>query len=243
MSSNPRKRQKHLERRAAKRKEKKHFQMKEQHAGLPERLSAASKYPVLDATLGASLEDQGMGWVLFSRSMPNGLVAAVLFLVDRYCLGVKNVIAQILPRVTYDNQIIRKMRSDLEALPAPPEEVRKFLEEAVAYARRLGFAPHPDYDRAMLLFGDIDSSRSGATFEFGKDGKPLYINGPNETPEQARRILATLNHSCGGPDGYHFTLMEGPGSPMSVPEVLQGGSLSLPFAGVDEDEDEDEDES
>jgi hypothetical protein len=237
MSSNPKKRQKSLERRAAKRKEKKHEIVRTQHAGLAERLSAANKHPVLHASLGTNLEEQGMGWVLFSRLMPNGLVAVVLFLVDSYCLGVKNVIAQILPRASYDSKIIGKMRSDLSARPAPPAEVRKFLEEVVAYSRRLGFAPHPEYERAMLLFGDIDARESDARFEFGKNGKPCYINGPNETPAQARQILATLNHSCGGPDGYNFSLLEGPGSPMSIPAVLQGGTLSLPIDDEDEDED------
>ncbi len=237
MSSNPRKRQKQLERKAAKRKEKRHLQSRAHSAGLPEQLSAASKYPVLHCWMPTFANDSGIGWVVLSRALPNGTVAVSSFLVDYYCLGVKNAHAEILPRVTYDRKYVQKIGKEMPIHEAPPAAARKFIEQAIAYAHDLGFQPHPDYERARLLFGDIDPSQSDATFEFGKDGKPFYISGPHDSTERSRQVLAILNHSR-GPGGYEYLVAFEPSGALPLPDG-EGGIDALPF----DDEDEDEDES
>src|SRR5207237_10557142 len=102
MATDPRKRQKKLERRNAKRQEKKHRLVRAQHAGVGERLAAATHYPVLDSWITEDLWTQGIGWALLSRQLPDGSVAVAVFLVDRYCLGVKHAVAAVLARYTYD---------------------------------------------------------------------------------------------------------------------------------------------
>jgi hypothetical protein len=232
MSSNPRKRQKQLERRAAKRKEKRHLQSRAQHAGLPEQLSAASKHPVLHCWMPDFKADRGLGWVVLSRAVPNGTVAVASFLVDYWCLGVKNAHAEILSRVSYDNKYVHKLHRDMALHDAPPAEARKFIEQAIAYAHDLGFGPHPDYERARILLGDIDATQSDATFEFGKNGKPYYVSGPHDTTERSRQILAILNHSR-GPGGFEYIVGFEPSGALPLPEDEEGAG-ELPF---DDEED------
>jgi hypothetical protein len=207
MPADPRKRQKKLERRAAKRKEKKHSVIRSQSSGLPGQLSAASKFPVLNCWI---VEEDGIGSLHLSRAFPNGQVAAANFLVDRWCLGIKDTWAEVLHRTAYDEKYLRDRGADL---PPPrhlkPEDARKLLEDAVEYARGLGFAPHADYSKAVLLFGDIDPAQSTAEFEFGKDGKPFFVSGPNDTPERCKQIVATLLNNC-GPGNFDY-LIRGPG--------------------------------
>lgn len=208
MASNPRKRQQKLERRAAKRKEKKHVQARAAHAGLPERVEAAAKYPILDAWISDNVWNDGIGAVLVSRQLPNTFVAVAVFLVDRYCLGVKNAYADILGRFSYDSKYVRQQRNRFPAQDVEPAKARKLVEDAVAYAQKLGFPPHPDYQTARLIFGDIDASACHETFEFGKNGKPLFIAGPNDTPARSRQIVNTLTRAC-GPGGFHFLMPVG----------------------------------
>lgn len=214
MAGDPRKRQKKLERRTAKRKEKRQIRVREQSAGLLERLGAAVKYPVLHCWIGDSIAKQGMGWVVLSRPTSNGSVAVVSFLVDAYCLGVKDVFAEFLPHSAYESKYLRKMTVEMASQSAAPAKARKLLEEAVAYARGLGLPPHPDYSRGMILFGDVNAADSDAHFEFGKDGKPLFMSGPNDTPQRCKQIMATLNRTC-GPDNFHY-MMEVSGSAMTL---------------------------
>ena len=210
MASDPKKRQKKLERRAAKRKEKKHELVRAQSAGLAERLTAAAHFPVLDCWISGLLETHGLGWVVLSRAFPNGQVAVANFLVDRYCLGVKNIHAEVLGRFTYDAKYTHGMAQKMDLEPVPPADARKLVEQAVAYARRLGFAPHADYARAARLFGSIDAAESRAEFEFGKDGKPCFISGPNESPRRCREIMTILGKH--GPDSFDYVVSISPDS-------------------------------
>lgn len=229
MGADPRKRQKKLEKKSAKRKEKKHELVRAQSVGMAERMRAASDWPVLACWISHTLEDQGMGWVHFSRVSPSDQVAVAVFLVDRYCLGVKNAIAQVLSRWDYDNRFVREGPSLRDYRQVDPADARKLVEQAVAYARDLGLPPHADYFKAAPLFGSVDPTQSTAVFEFGKDGKPLFINGPHDTPDRCRRILNLLEKHC-GPGGYHTVLLASDGS-------------RHPLLGGPEDLDWDEDEA
>jgi hypothetical protein len=208
MPSDPRKRQKKLERRAAKRKEKQRDLVRQQSAGIAERLRTASRCPVLHCWLPANMEEMGMGWVVLSRVLPNGQIAVANFLVDSFCLGVKDVFLEVLSRSAYDDKYVRDMAARLPTYPASPADARKYLDQAVAFARACGLPPHADYSRGLVLFGDVDPSESSAEFVFGKNGKPLFVNGPNDSPARCRQILATLEHTL-GPGNYDHVMMVG----------------------------------
>jgi hypothetical protein len=232
MATDPRKRQRKLERRTGKRKEKKHVIAREQSAGLAKRLTAAVKYPILHSQASEDLWTEGIGQVLISRLLPNGTVAVAAFLVDRYCLGVKDAFAFILGRSSYEERFVRQTRSRLAVRDLSPAAARKIVEQAVAYARELGIAPHPDYQTAMVLFGDVDANDCQEEFEFGKDGKPLYIAGPHDTAERSRQIVSILTHSCGA-DGFHYLI------PLGDPgKILSGEQVDL----IDYDDEWEEDD-
>jgi hypothetical protein len=221
MPSDPRKRQKKLERRAAKRKQKKHSVVRAQSSGLPGQLSAASKFPILHCWISRSEESEGMGTVLLSRQLPSGQVAVATFLVDRDCLGIKDAWAEVLHRTDYDEKFVRKLPSEIAMRDVPPAEARKLLEQAVEYAHGIGFQPHPDYHKAVLLFGDVDPAQSDATFEFGKDGKPLFVAGPYDSPERCRQVIAILMNHC-GPGNFDYIIpFAGDGFLDALPDNLE----------------------
>lgn len=234
MPTDPRKRQKKLERRACKRKAKHHEMVKAKHAGIPERLAAASKYPILVTWVSDVLWEEGIGWVCVSRELPNGTVAYVLFLIDRFCLGVKDAMAEITGRFTYDSRIEREMRSRFSAKNITPAAARKLVEDAVAYANRLGLPPHPDYHKFRHIFGDIDPQACTEEFEFGKNGKPFFVAGPYDSPERCAHILKTLEASC-GPGGYEYLIPVQPDQKWIV--------TNPPSEEMDEADDFEEDET
>lgn len=203
MPTDPRKRQKKLERKAASRKEKKHLIVRESSVSLATRFSLAASFPVLHSCISDSSWDMGIGQAYLTRLLPDGQVVVAIFLVDRYCLGVKSSIAEIVPRATYDRRYAPGRGGKVTNYP--PAAVRKYVEGAVAYAHDLGFAPDEDYAVARLVFGDIDSSTSPETFEYGKDGKPFYVSGPNESFQRSREIVATLARKT-GPGGSDYVV-------------------------------------
>ncbi len=115
------------------------------------------------------------------------------------------MVAGVVSRFAYESDIERRTRSGYTVEPMPPADLRKLVEDAVFYARNIGFGPHPDYHKAMPIFGDINDRESDARFEFGKDGQPFFIAGPNEGPSRCRHILKTLEEHCGR-GGFHFLI-------------------------------------
>jgi hypothetical protein len=61
----------------------------------------------------------------------------------------------------------------------------------VAYARGLGFGPHPDFAAAE---GHLGSWAGPGAITFGRDGKPLYISGPYDDPGP---VIRTLERTVG----------------------------------------------
>ncbi len=158
--------------------------------------------PVHAAYVGDTVFTQGIGQVIIARSLPDGHVVAGLFLVDTYCLGVKNAFMMLKPRHEFETIIETYYDAD-DLRPVTPAYARKLVEDAIAYARDLGFAPHRDFRDASAVLGDIDPTECDQTFTFGKDGKPLYISGPNDSEVMIRRVTTQLRNRC-GLDGAHY---------------------------------------
>jgi hypothetical protein len=137
MSTDPRKRQKKLERRAAKRKSKQHLLVKDAGAGLEQRLAAAAGHPIVHCGATEDLWKRGLGWVWLGRELPNGSIAYGVFLVDRSCLGVKDTMADITSQFTFESEFIHKVAA---AIPCPrPDTCRR----AQTGRGRRGLRPPP----------------------------------------------------------------------------------------------------
>ena len=189
--------QKKREKKAAKRKEANKAAARQ--AGMwtfAREWAAAAQAPVADVLAPETLFERGMGTVWFSRQLSAGRFALAGFLVDTFCLGVKNAMANILSAESYHEAIERTLASE-PVDRMHPACSRKLVEQAVAYAGDLGLDPHPDYKLAKLIFGDVDAAVCPVSFTFGREGKPFYVSGPNDTPAVQRRILKRLEQRCG----------------------------------------------
>jgi hypothetical protein len=167
-------------------------------------------YPIRhEALWPADLLSQGIGWVIIARSKTGGRrVEAGIFLVDVFCLGAKLAVYENCEVQDYRRRIRDHYRSSFPMVAAEPGCARKLVEQAVAYARRLGFAPHPDYKKAARVFGGLRAEQCAQQFTFGHQGKPFYRRGPRETEEQARRIVGHLEQHC-GPGNFDYMAMLG----------------------------------
>lgn len=199
MALDPKKRQKKLAKRKAQRKEKAKkivVQQQQQIAYESNRFALAARYPIHQCLAPVTIFASGMGTVMVSRRAPNGDIVLSMFLLDTFCLGVKDAVARELLPYEYD-EMVSEIRQHELLQTVEPSYARKLVEEAAAYAATLGFKPAPDYHTAKAIFGDIDASDCSDQFSFGKDGKPFYIAGPSDSPLKRQRILTTLEKNVG----------------------------------------------
>jgi hypothetical protein len=201
----PRKTQKKLAKQKAKRKAKaldhRRSQQGKTSPYVPMEFELGARGPILECLMTEEIFDSGMGQVIVSRTTGSGVVAAGIFLLDVFCLGVKDAFPMLQPRATYEN-LVRQTDHQSPLVQIEPACARKLVEDAVVYARDLGFEPHDNYRVARKVLQDIDATVCEELFTFGKDGKPFFISGPNDSEQRSRQIIETLERRCGA-DGYH----------------------------------------
>jgi hypothetical protein len=144
----------------------------------------------------------GLVTVVAARQRGGSKVAVCGYLVDVYCLGVKNAFGP-------SSMDRRKLPAfigqffgayDTPPLAAPAELARDLVFGAVEYARALGFEPAPDFGACA---GHLGPWAGPSAIGFGCDGKPLFIQGPHDNPAP---ILSTLRRSV-GQDNFHFLVV------------------------------------
>jgi len=234
MASSEARRRKQLEKKKKKRAEKHREIVARRDAGLAEQLSMRSKAPVYQSLVSVDLDQKGLGEVLISRCTASGEIVFGLFLIDRYCMGVKDCFGQIGSSVKYREFLDQMADRGRELRAIDPASARRLVEDAVAYAESLGLKPHPDYRAVRMILGDIDPSKAVETFEFGMDGKPYFMSGPFQSPAECQAICAKLKASC-GEGGFHYMVPLHAG--VSLPAAPDWNRLSFD----DEDEDFEED--
>ena len=166
--------------------------------------------PATESYFDDCLFEQGIGTVAVCRRKSGGRVETGVFLVDIFCLGVKNAFFETYSEAEFADFLAEAFESNVPA-PRPGASGRKLVEGAVAYAKALGFLPHPDFKKGARVFGGIDPADCAEPFAYGKDGKPFYTQGPAETRDQAERILSVLTNKL-GPDGFDYIVSAEEGS-------------------------------
>jgi hypothetical protein len=160
------------------------------------RLKAADGWPVTASLVPENLWSMGIGNLLIARRTPDGRLACGIFLVDVFCLGVKDAVWKLVDTGQF-NSLCRDLEAHGRLAKVTPEHFAKLVYRAADYGQSLGFPPHRDFRHAQRLLAGIDPSRCPDEFEFGHEGQPLYIRGPSESMDKAR-IIAARVHALGG---------------------------------------------
>src|SRR4029077_12340563 len=121
-----------------------------------------------------------------------------------FCLGVKDAGFRRFDSVAdYQESLLDRLFPDEDPVRMTPAAARKLTEDAISYASGLGFSPGADYKKASRVFGGITTAGCDEQFLFGKNDKPLYIQGPSDSPARVETILRALEARC-GEGGYHY---------------------------------------
>jgi hypothetical protein len=152
-----------------------------------------------DVDVADSHDSFGLVSVLVTRQERYGKMRLCGWLVDVYCLGVKDVVG---PRVMSERRATELTGSFFAAYQARPVEAPLELAQhlvfgAVEYARGLGFEPARGF---AATTGELGSWAGPSAISFGRDGKPFFVQGPHDN---ADAILQTLQRSVGR-DNFTF---------------------------------------
>jgi hypothetical protein len=146
-------------------------------------------------------ETGGLVGVLIAREDRNQQISICGYLLDVYCLGVKNVLGPERMRRGDLSSFSRSFFSGWAAggVPAPIELARELVLGVAKYAHTLGFRPHADFEQARGHLGEWEGP---GAIRFGCEGTPTFTEGPYD---DAVVVLRTLEESVGA-GNFHFTV-------------------------------------
>jgi hypothetical protein len=178
-----------------------------------------------EAWRSAELFDSGCGYLVVSRFKADGRVESGFFLLDVFCLGVKDAGFHCFNSIAdYRESLLDRLFPNEDPVRMTPAAARKLTEDAISYAMGLGFSPGDDYKKASRVFGGITTADCNEQFIFGKDDKPLYIQGPSDSPARVERILRALEARC-GEDGYQYIVVADDFEPLDEEE--ENGEIAI----------------
>jgi hypothetical protein len=161
-------------------------------------LQHARDFPLYGCWIMEGWQDEGITPVVVARQQEPGRVMFGVYMVDLYCLGIKDAFTRT------DFSLSRFERELPRLCSGAPEKCSVELAHEVIYggleyAAELGFAPHADYHKQMadLLLDPPDAHPRLDHVSFGKDGKPLYVSGPYDDERKSRSVINTLLRTRG----------------------------------------------
>jgi hypothetical protein len=201
MPKDQRKRQEKLLKRRLKQKQKKK-QAARASFGVSEKavIRRACSYPLYECHINDGWQEQGMASILISRRQSESLVILGSYIVDIYCLGVKDTYCRAnLPMAKY-HETRERYINNIHVKKCSPELAHQVIYGGIDFAAGLDLQPHKDFLLSRHVLEPREAIPPNPDIEFGKNGKPFYVAGPHDN---FSRIMNHLENTLGR-DGFHF---------------------------------------
>src|SRR5437868_5410643 len=145
MPQDPRKRQKALMKKRS--KQKAAAKSRSHQPGLisisPQAIiRLARTFPIYECLISADWQKDNMGLIqiLLARQQPDGDICFGVYLVDKYCLGLKNTYANAgFSRARYQNEVRDRIFREQKLVMCPIELAHQMIYEYIEYAAQFGF--------------------------------------------------------------------------------------------------------
>lgn len=197
MAKDPRRQQNAAmkKRRKDKERKKRANQEKYSHRTPEQNIRHAREYPIFECFINKDWREKGHAVILLSRRQNDDDVLFGVYLVDLYCLGLKNTYCNAnFTTLAYEWQVRERVFGDQEMEECSPKLAHAIIYGGMDYAADLGFAPQRDFDMSRYVLEARESLTDLPAVEFGHEGKPLYIAGPDDDVE---RIMNQLKRRLG----------------------------------------------
>jgi hypothetical protein len=176
------------------------------NAGWSRGLIVPDEYLAMDREVAPGYGSDGMAVVTVARREPQGTLRVCQYLLDVFCLGVKNTTG---PLVITPDSLEELLSLFYQSYPDGYLDIASDLAMelvwgALDYAGGLGLTPAADSDWRDTC-GHLDERPASSHIQFGRDGKPFYVNGPYDNADE---VLKTLRRTVGD-EGFDTLLRIG----------------------------------
>jgi hypothetical protein len=166
--------------------------------------------PIYECWINDGWKDSGMVNIVIARIHSNENITFCIYLVDLLCLGIKDTGYKFNVTETEYRDFLEKYQDRMEAERIDYVLAHNIILAAVEFAEEYGFKPHKDFTSVteFMLEEDNDDIEL-IEIECGRNGKPLYVQGPYDDLAKANKIIKQLE-STAGKGNFQFIQEAGP---------------------------------
>lgn len=162
------------------------------------RLKARS-LPIVKCSITKNWEEFGMAEIVVARRHAGGNYTIGVYLVDVFCLGVKDSIYKFnIDELDYEEmmEFVFDRHEDISY-----EEVHNIIYGAISFAEDLGIEPDKSFNLTQYILEEDTDDIPLIEYEFGKEGEPFLIV---DTRLEASKYIPLLEKATGGDFGLEI---------------------------------------
>lgn len=147
-----------------------------------------------DCFINDNYDECGLANIIVTRLHKGGRKTIGAYLVDMFCLGVKDAFYRLrMDEIEYDD-FIQTFNSKYHLNKISYNEAHNLIYGAIEFADEAGIAPCKDFALAKYILEEDTETIPLIEYEYGKDGKHLLIVG---SKKEAARYLPALRANLG----------------------------------------------
>lgn len=135
---------------------------------------AHTKFPVVECRINSSWKTDGISPVIVVREVSPTQYVFISYLIDMWCLGLKDTMIK-LGASKWDLEAIYRRGRDM--VPISYQDARSMILGGIDFARKLDIPPHASWKGMPSSFIESEAPYE-KKFSFGNNGVPYYFQGP-----------------------------------------------------------------
>jgi hypothetical protein len=158
----------------------------------------ARTLPIHECMVNSNWKEVGMATVMVTRKHSNGNFTSAIYLVDILCLGVKDTTFQFNMKADEYEEYFNHFMNPEDCEKIDYTLAHNIIYAGIEFSEEFEFKPHRDFTATTQYLLEKDSDDIEVIeIECGKDGKPCYVIGANDTEGKVISILTQLERTAG----------------------------------------------
>lgn len=153
------------------------------------------KFPIHECKVLKNWEEIGISHVYVSRELTKDSYVFIIYLVDFWCLGVKDTIVKL---GVSKKELTHFYNRNDDLVTISYQDARSLILGAMDFARAIDIAPHSSWNGIPSSFIEAHLAYE-KKFSFGQEGRPHYLSGPNDyelynVEEVVKKVVKAQGH-------------------------------------------------
>ena len=159
-----------------------------------------------ECLLYEGLFENGKGHVIIAKVNQVGDLKVSFFLLDVFCVGIKDVFTRSLDIQEYDGKLREISHKIGNHHQVEPSYACTLIQKTHEFSASLGITKPGIKEEVRKILRGIPTDKT-LSFAFGHDGRPMYVPGPDDSQGVVNKILKALDKSVGS---GNYTVVENP---------------------------------